>query len=112
VDQAASGSEAPSRDEPSLEDVYDDATLAALDAWAPRRGAEPPKRLGRAGLAGLVLTSMALGLREALEGDDEEAIAEFRPEAGDPAERWVTFVHVPGAPAASRLVIRPWLAPL
>jgi hypothetical protein len=111
VDHAARAAEAPPLVEPSLEDVYDDATLAALDAWQPRRGAEPPKRLGRAGLAGLVLTSMALGLREALEGDDDEPLAEFRPDAGDPAERWVTFVHVPGAPSASRLVIRPWLAP-
>jgi hypothetical protein len=97
---------------PSLADIYDDETLAALDAWQPRQGAEPPRRLGRAGLAGLVLSGLALGLREVLEDDDDDDLVEYRPEAGDPGERWVTFVYVPGAPGASRLVIRPWLAPV
>jgi hypothetical protein len=97
---------------PSLAEIYDDDTLAALDAWQPRTGAEPSRRLGRAGLAGVVLTSLALGLRDVLDDDDDEDIVEYRPDAGDPGERWVTFVHVPGAPGASRLVIRPWLAPV
>lgn len=59
-----------------------------------------------------MLTGMALGLREVLDPEPpSDAVVELRPDADDAGARWVTFVHVPGAPGASRLVIRPWLAP-
>ena len=41
---------------------------------------------------------------------DKDAVVEFRPDEGDSSEQWVTFVYVPGAPRASRLIVRPWLA--
>lgn len=104
---------------PELDELYDEATLAALDRYRPptRAGSEAaPARargVGSGGrLAGAVLTATAFALRDLLEGeDDDAAVEELRPEAGDPGGRWVTFLHVPGAPQASRIVIRPWLAP-
>lgn len=98
-----------------LAGVYDAETLAAVDRWAPRTGAEPSGRrpVGRAGpAAGAVLTALALGLRDVLEGDDEgTAHVELDPGFDDAEPRWITFLPVFGAPRASRIVVRPWLAP-
>jgi len=105
-----------------LEALYDEETLAALDSWssgrravaddsasspapaaAPRRG---PRGLGMALLAGTTL-----GVRETFESEgDHEALVELDPDI-DVGEQWITFIHVPGNPQASRIVIRPWLAP-
>lgn len=102
-------------DRPSFEELYDDETLAALDGWAPGAGREPSTRgrVGRGGLAGLMLTGLSLGLRDTLDGlTEEEPVVELRPDDVDAEDRWVTFVHVPGLPRWSRIVVRPWLAPL
>jgi hypothetical protein len=99
---------------PDLEDLYDERTLAAIDRRppAPRATAEPPARR-RHGLAGALVTGMALALREVYEPPPEgDGVVEFRPDSGDPPDdEWVTFVFVPGAPTASRLIVRPWLSP-
>jgi hypothetical protein len=98
-----------------LATVYDADTLAALDRWAPRGGAEPARgrRQGRGGVgAGALLAAVAFGLRDVLDGDDDgTAHVELDPGFADSGERWVTFLPVFGAPRASRIVIRPWLAP-
>lgn len=97
---------------PELEELYDHRTLAALESgtgepnrreWRPR-GARPG--------FGALMTGAALGLQEILDPrSDRDAVVEFRPGDGEPEGRWVTFLYVPGAPHASRIVVRPWLAP-
>ncbi|WP_208027380.1 hypothetical protein [Rhabdothermincola sediminis] len=99
---------------PAFEDLYDEATLSALDGWAPGHGREPSTRgrVGRGGLAGVAVAGMVLGARNVLDGlDEDEPVVELRPDGAEPGDRWVTFVYVPGLPARSRIVVRPWLAP-
>jgi len=94
-----------------FEDLYDDETLAALDRWTPGTGAEPPRRRSGVG-AGALLVGMALGLRDVLEPYRADPVVEPDPAAPTDEGRWVSFVYVPGAPAASRIIVRPWLAPV
>ena len=93
-----------------FEDLYDDETLAALDRWAPGAGAEPARRRSRVG-AGVLLAGLALGLRDALDADRGDPVLEPDPAGGSVKARWVSFVYVPGSPAASRIIVRPWLTP-
>lgn len=58
-----------------------------------------------------LLAGTTLGLRESFEGEgDHEALVELDPDV-EPAEQWITFIHVPGQPRASRIIVRPWLRP-
>jgi hypothetical protein len=99
-----------------LEAVYDEATLAAVDSWTPPRRPAPseaarPLPAGWRGLtAGVALNAMVLGVGDALDdGPVHEAIVELRPAVDGGVDQPVTFVMVPGAPRASRLIVRPWL---
>jgi hypothetical protein len=103
---------------PEFSELYDERTLAAIERGAPSpdlrvdSDSEPQAARRRLGLAGSLLTGMALALQDVYDpAPDEDAEVEFRPESGDPGDDWVTFVYVPGAPSASRLIVRPWLAP-
>jgi hypothetical protein len=98
----------------SLEELYDEATLRALELRGSIAEGKPSSngRVGRGGLAGLMLSGMLLGLRNTLENPpEEEPVVELRPDGVDDEPRWVSFVHVPGLPQWSRIVVRPWLAP-
>jgi len=97
-----------------FEDVYDDATRRALDRWStPATRSRPDVAQGwRAGLgAGALLTAAALGVQDVLEPKQRTPIIEeidldsFA--LGDDVP--VTYIHVPGAPRASRAIVRPWL---
>lgn len=58
-----------------------------------------------------LLAGTTLGLRESFEDEgDHEALVELDAEV-EPAEQWITFIHVPGRPRASRIIVRPWLQP-
>jgi hypothetical protein len=105
-----------------LQEIYDEETLAALDSWSSGRRAAPvdaepspvpgavPRR-GPRGLGMALLAGTTLGLRETFEDEgDHEALVELDPDV-DIGEQWITFIHVPGDPRASRILIRPWLAP-
>jgi hypothetical protein len=95
-----------------LEELYDERTLAALHRGAGEPAAEVRRPPARRGGFGAMLTGMALGLREVLDPEPPgDAVVELRPDVDDAGERWVSYVHVPGAPTASRVVVRPWLAP-
>jgi hypothetical protein len=95
-----------------LEELYDERTLAAVDRGAGEPTPDPWRPAARRRGVGALLTGMALGLCEVLDAElPGDAVVELRPDVDDAAERWVAFVLVPGAPAASRLVVRPWLAP-
>jgi hypothetical protein len=97
---------------PDLDDLYDERTLAALDRAGCSGDREPwraPSRRPR--LAGALLSATALAMQDILGPvPDGDAVVEFWPDGIDPDRQWVTFVFVPGAPEASRLTIRPWLA--
>ena len=97
-----------------LREVYDPDPVSAVDAWHPNspfRDAAPTSRRGPRGLGMALLAGTTLGLRESFENEgDHEALVELDPET-DVGEQWITFIHVPGSPRASRIVIRPWLAP-
>ena len=101
---------------PSLDDLYDPATLGAIEAWARRRvageEAEPeglPTARGGRALGASILAAGLLGLADAIEGrDDRREVVEHAPEH-DAADEPVTFLFVPGDPQASRIIVRPWL---
>lgn len=64
----------------------------------------------RSGVAGLALAGMMVGVGEALAPDRlQPEMVEFSPDIPDPSQLPVQFIHVPGDPQASRLIIRPWL---
>lgn len=95
----------------ALEDVYDPETLALIDERTARRSvALPAERRGRSGPAGLLLAGVMTGVAEVLEPDRlQPEMVEFTPDRPDPESMPVQFIHVVGDPAASRLIIRPWL---
>lgn len=99
--------------EPALADLYDDATVRAIDAGAgePVRPARRLPRAVAAAAAGVAAGSFVRGVQAALADDDAEP-----EDAGEidfaPAERRlepVTVVLVPGDPAASVAIVRRWL---
>jgi hypothetical protein len=102
---------------PELEELYDEATVAALDRWRPGGPNPAGRRPGgsgssRSGLAGAVFVATALAVREVFVGErEDEAVVEFDRAPDREAGEWVDYLHVPGAPHASRIVVRPWLAP-
>lgn len=67
-------------------------------------------RRGRSGVAGLLMAGVMTGVAEVLDPDRlQPEMVEFTPDRPDPETMPVQFVHVIGDPAASRLIIRPWL---
>jgi hypothetical protein len=95
--------------------VYEDNTWGVVDHWQrPPRRMPPEVASGwRAGLgATALMTAVALGVQDVLEPKRDDPIIE----EVDLDELWsnelpVVYHHVPGAPAASRAVVRPWLMP-
>src|SRR5258707_8946568 len=95
------------------DDVYDDATWDVVDRWqVPRRRVPAEVASGwRAGVgATALMTAVALGVQDVLESKHDDPIIE----EVDLDELWsddlpVVYHHVPGAPRASRAVVRPWL---
>ena len=67
-------------------------------------------RRGRSGVAGLLMAGVMSGVAEVLDPDRlQPEMVEFTPDRPDPETMPVQFIHVPGDPAGSRLIIRPWL---
>jgi hypothetical protein len=99
-----------------LDDVYDDVTRAALDRWNRPPNPVPAEVASgwRSGVAATaLLTAAALDVRDALEPKRRTPIIEevdldalLRED-----DRPVVYHHVPGAPRASRAIVRPWLFP-
>lgn len=112
---------------PELDELYDAATLEAIESWARTRVAVEARRVpgdgptsvplppaGRRdlrsmGAGGAMLAAAMLGLADVLEPDKlEPHVAEEAPDpSGD--DEPVTFLFVPGDPDASRIIVRPWL---
>lgn len=94
-----------------LQDVYDDDTLARLDAWRAGRAARAAEvSVWRRGSAtGLVVTGLALGVREALEPEHRDPVVEEVDVTGLDGSAAVTVLFVPDNPRATIAVVRPWL---
>lgn len=102
----------------SLRAMYDPATLAAIDAAVVRQRGQvqtvgsPSRRGGTraVSLAGALWLGALTGVGEALTDEDRQPHkAWFVPVATDPEAEAVSVHLVPGAPAASHVVVRPWL---
>ena len=93
---------------PSLEDLYDEETVRAIDA----RHEPPadPNRTWRSGLAsGALVVSLVNGVRDAVDPDDE--VVELEQEQVDARLAPVSVYLAWGEPAASIAIVRPWLFP-
>ncbi|MEQ8716984.1 MAG: hypothetical protein RIE08_05180 [Acidimicrobiales bacterium] len=92
----------------SFADLYDEATLRALDAAVEGRPVVEPPR-GVAGMPALALaTALVSGVREAFEPAESEPVVEHADDPGDALEP-VTVLFVPGDPDATVAIVRPWL---
>lgn len=97
---------------PDLEDLYDPAVLAAIDARgeAAGRATASPWRGGLT--AGALVVGMVHGVRDVLDTDDDDPVVEEIDEILRASRReWVSVHLAWGNPQASVAVIRPWLAP-
>lgn len=97
-----------------FDELYDDATCAALDRSTGVRRAVPAEVASgwRAGLgATALMTALALGVQDVLEPKHRDPIIE----EVDLDELWnrddlpVVYHHVAGHPRASQAIVRPWL---
>jgi hypothetical protein len=96
--------------EAPLEDLYDPATLRAIEGWsADGPTVEPLPVWRRAAFAGAVTTALVTGVREALEDDEAEPAVEIDRGRGRARLEPVTLYLVPGEPRASVAIVRPWL---
>lgn len=96
-----------------MDDLYDDATVTALDRFGrePRPVPAEVARGWRRGVGGAAfLTAAMLGVRDVLAPDEGEAIVEEIDVSG---LAWrdapVLIDFVPGAPRLTRCRVRPWL---
>jgi hypothetical protein len=92
-------------------DLYDDRTLGRLDRTERQQLPAEVARGWRVGLgAGVIATTAMLGVRDVIEPERRDPVIEEVDLAGfhDP-DAAVVYHHVPGAPKASRAIVRPWL---
>ncbi len=94
----------------ALEDVYDDATLRAIDARTGEPSRPPAPGGGwRGGVtAGALVVGLVGGVRDALETDEPEPQVEVEARSRQRLEPVVVHL-VPGDPAASVAIVRRWL---
>lgn len=90
-----------------LEELYDPTTITAIDASPSRRARLTVGGARGSTMAGAILLAGLTGGREAME-EIRPAVAEVRPEAGLDTYDAVTVLFVPGVPAATVAVVRPW----
>jgi hypothetical protein len=111
---------------PELDELYDAETLGAIESWARGRVSGQPSVPGDAptdvavepagrrdvrsmGTGAAMLAAGLFGLADALEPEKvRPATIEHVPDvAAD--DQAVTYLHVPGDPRASQIILRPWL---
>jgi len=89
---------------------FDDDVRLTSDDDGPSRGLTAGGLVRRYGVVGAMGARSMLGLAEVIEPEKaKQTVIEFAPDRLDEDEQLVTFLFVPGDPAASRLIIRPWL---
>lgn len=95
-----------------LDEVYDEATLAAIDGSGPVRAPQPGPTAG-----GLAAWRLGGAITVAALGGVADAVGASRPEpevawytpTGPTVAEGVAVLLVPGNPAASHIVVSPWL---
>lgn len=97
-----------------LEALYDDATLRGIESRveppAPIEAADPESSGWRSNVAaGAMVVGLVNGVREALDPDPDEAVAEAPQWRLSGPDEAVTVHLAWGAPAASVAIVRPWL---
>lgn len=93
-----------------LADVYDDATLRAIDRQVGEPAAPAVARGWRGGAtAGAMVVGMVQGVRDVLEEDESEPVVEIDEDLSDARLQAVTVHLAWGNPAASVAIVRPWL---
>lgn len=92
---------------PDFDDLYDEATLRALDLVAD--GPVTEARRGRGGVPAAALAgALVSGVREVFEPEEPDPVVERADDSPDPLEP-VTLLFVPGDPDATVAIVRPWL---
>ena len=100
------------RPEHPFEDLYDPATVAAVEGWtAPEREGPAPlsSRMvtwGRSSVLGAVITGTALGLREVLVERREPQIMIEIDADGEPHDLPIALFLEPDDPAGSLCIVR------
>jgi hypothetical protein len=79
-------------DDHELEDVYDDETLARIDAPGDEAAARPVGKVRRRSAAGAVAAAMMMGLREVFDPPTDVEIEQVDPWTGGGSNPWV-LVH-------------------
>ena len=79
-------------DDHELEDVYDDETLARIDAPGDEPAARPVGKVRRRSAAGAVAAAMMMGLREVFDPPTHVEIEQVDPWTGGGSNPWV-LVH-------------------
>jgi hypothetical protein len=82
-------------DDHELEDVYDDETLARIDAPADEPGARPVGKARRRSAAGAVAAAMMMGLREVFDPPTDVEIEQVDPWTGGGSNPWVRVHYDP-----------------
>jgi hypothetical protein len=78
-----------------LEDVYDDDTLARIDAPADEPAARPISKARRRSAAGAVAAAMMMGLREVFDPPTDVGIEQVDPWTGGGSNPWVRVHYDP-----------------
>ena len=93
-----------------LAEVYDEATLRAIDRQGGEPAAPSVARGWRGGAtAGAMVVGMVQGVRDALEDEESEPIVEIDEDLRGTRQQAVTVHLAWGNPAASVAIVRPWL---
>jgi hypothetical protein len=82
-------------DDHELEDVYDDETLARIDAPADEAAARPVGKVRRRSAAGAVAAAMMMGLREVFDPPTDVEIEQVDPWTGGGSNPWVRVHYDP-----------------
>lgn len=93
----------------TFDDLYDAETVAAIDSWRAGHGVEPVRGWKGGVTAAAVVVAGLTGVRDVVEDEVEPVIEEPRVHDADTAAEAVTVLFVPGDPAGTVAVVRPWL---
>ena len=97
--------------EVGFDELYDPATLAALDGWERAESPDLPlpskvSRWSRSTAIGMVLTGFALGLQEVLDPEDERQIVIEVDDEGVAPHLPIQLFLDPDSPAGSLCLVR------
>jgi hypothetical protein len=82
-------------DDHDLEDVYDDETIARIDAPADEPATRPVGKVRRRSAAGAVAAAMMMGLREVFDPPTDVEIEQVDPWTGGGSNPWVRVHYDP-----------------